>query len=146
MKWTRTIPALLLATVLASPALAQEGHEGMNGHGEKKAHGHMEMRMMHAPMGGMLAAHAEELDLSDDQRERLEGLDARMEAEKERHMSEMRSIHESAMEVLTPEQRERMRDMMEEKHERKRMRHGEMDDDYDNMMDHDDHEDEDHGG
>lgn len=135
MRWTMTMTALLLATTLASPALAQEDHEGKRGHGEMKSHGdmHMQMSMMHG-MPGMLTGHAEQLDLSDDQLERLEALDARMEAEKERHMAEMRSIHESAKEILTPEQRERVHDMMEEKHERKRMRHGEMmdeDDDHD---------------
>lgn len=114
MRWTPTLTTLLLATVLAGPALAQEGRDEAKAHGEMKGE-HMEMRM-HGAMAGGMTAHAEHLGLSDDQIDRLEALDERMEAEKERHHAEMKAIHEAGMEILTPEQRERMHQMMREMH------------------------------
>lgn len=124
MRWTITLITPLLAIVLAGPALAQDGPAGTRDHGETQT-GPMEMRM-HRGMAGTLAAHAERLDLTDDQLERIEALDARLEAERERHHAEMRSIHEAAMEVLTSEQRDRMHRMMEEMHAERGQGHGEM--------------------
>lgn len=113
-----TTITLLLATLLAAPALGQEAREGMKGHGDMPAgHDGMEMRMdMHGAMPGMLTGHAERLGLTEAQIERLAALDQRLEAEKERHHAEMHSIHQAAMEVLTPEQRERMHETMRAMH------------------------------
>ncbi|HUP19358.1 MAG TPA: hypothetical protein VM778_05320 [Gemmatimonadota bacterium] len=117
MRATPTTIALALA-LMAGPALAQEGHEGMRHdgaiavHGEKKTH----MSMMHGGMAKMLEEHAEHLGLTAEQIGRLEGLDQRLEAEKERHHAEMRAIHEAAMEILTDEQRERIHALMEAQH------------------------------
>jgi len=113
--------ALTMVAALSTTTLAQEGHpDEAKDHGEKKGE-HMEMRM-HAPAFGMLAGHAEELGLSEDQVDRLDALKERSEAEKERHHAEMRSIHEAAKEVLTPEQRERAHELMRSMHGE----HGEM--------------------
>lgn len=109
MRGTITTTTLLLAAALAGPAWAQDGHEG---HAAPPA-GH-EMRMgMHAAMPGKLTEHAAHLNLSAEQVERLESLDQRLEAEKERHHAEMKVIHETAMGILTDGQRERMHEMME---------------------------------
>lgn len=137
MRWT-TLTTLLLATVLAGPALAQEDPEGKKEHHEMKGErGHMEMRMimMHAATPSMIAGHAEQLDLSEEQVERLEAFDERIEAERQRHHAEMTSIHEAAMEVLTPEQQEQVHETMKamraERGEGHRMKaHGEKTDDW----------------
>lgn len=117
MRWTRTMTTLLLAAALASPAMAQEGRDQAKGHGEMGAGRHgMMMGMDMAPdqMSEMLAAHAEQLGLNDEQTARLEALGERHSAEMERHHAEMHAIHEAAMEILTPEQRERIHAMMHE--------------------------------
>lgn len=110
MRGVTTTIALSLA-LMAAPAWAQEGHDG---HGP--GHGEMHPGAMHAAMAGSLVAHAEPLGLSAEQLASLESLDERLAAEKERHHAEMKAIHEAAMEILTPEQRERMHAMMQEMH------------------------------
>ncbi len=119
MRWTTT-SMFLMAILMATPAMGQEAHEGREGHGDMPA-GHDGMKMRHGGEG-MLAGHAEHLGLTAQQTAAFEALDERLAAEKERHHAEMKAIHEAAMEILTPEQRERMHAMMEEKHGKK---HGE---------------------
>ncbi len=124
MRWMTTMAGLALAVLLAGPALAQEhpmdhgamgeGHAGMMGEG----HG----MMMHGM--DMLTEHATELGLTEDQLRQLEGLDRRMETEMDRHHAEMESIHESAMAVLTDEQKGRIHEMMESMHEEHAMGRG----------------------
>jgi hypothetical protein len=113
MRGVTTTIALSLA-LMAAPAWAQEGHDGHDGPGA--GHGEMHPGAMHGGMAGSLVAHAEPLGLSAEQLESLESLDERLAAEKERHHAEMKAIHEAAMEILSPEQRERMHAMMQEMH------------------------------
>lgn len=143
MRWTITMAALLAAAV-SSPAMAQEGRDGAKVHREMEHRGMM-MGMMGAEhsMKEMLAAHAEELGLSGEQRERLDGLAERLSAEMERHHAEMHAIHEAAMEALTPEQRERVHALMAEMHEEGGMMgHGEKH----GMAKDEEHEPEEEGG
>ena len=125
MRWTIPLTTLLLATFLAVPALAQESHEGMKDHGEKKGM-HCPVGKMHGMhgMADMLEAHADQLNLTDEQLASLEDLDERMEAEKERHHEAMESIHEDAMQVLTPEQRDSVQEMMRSMHAARGEGHG----------------------
>lgn len=155
MRTTTTMITPLLALALAVPAMAQEGQaekgQAEKGqtekiHGERMAgHGGMQSRMMHHSMAKMLDAHAEELGLDENQVERLESVAERAEVEMDRHHAAMESIHEDAMEILTPEQRERIHAMMHEMHAERgeshggMKKHGEMKEPGDEKKDHDDH-------
>lgn len=150
MRRTTTMFTPLLALALAVPAMAQEG-QAEKGQTEKiqgermAGHGGMQSRMMHHSMAKMLDAHAEELGLDENQVERLESVAERAEVEMDRHQAAMESIHEDAMEILTPEQRERIREMMHEMHAERGEGHGgmkkhrETKEPGDEKRDHDDH-------
>lgn len=131
MLWKTTMATLALAAALAVPAAAQQTHQGqehgrmMQGHGRMMDHGEDHRMGPHGSMVGWLTSHASELGLTAEQTAKIQALDARFSAEMERHRAEMTSIHESLTEVLTPEQRDQVRQMMQSEHGR----HGQWKDD-----------------
>lgn len=135
MLWKTTMATLALAAALAVPAAAQQTQQGkqgnqghgqmMQGHGRMMDHGQDHGMGPHGSMVGWLTNHAGELGLTAEQSAKIQALDQRFSAEMERHRAEMTSIHESLTEVLTPEQRDKVHQMMQSEHGR----HGQWKDD-----------------
>jgi Spy/CpxP family protein refolding chaperone len=124
MNW-KYLRIAALATCLATPAAASAQNPD-SARADHHAYGQFRGRAMSGPAGWLLA-HRDELKLTDDQVKKLESQQDKFRKDNEKLMDQMRKNRENARNdaegVLTPQQRDQVKQRMAEMRQEMRQRH-----------------------